>query len=358
MPKKNITRREALKLIGSSAVAALLSPTRTTLARLPLPPEPADNTTIKDAILTGRAIHTVSFYKEPTTSAEHLATRRRDEGFRILGLVRAPYSAHNDLWYRTDLGYAHSAWVLPIHIYPPQPFIQNVGEWGFWGQISQVYTEARVAPSLQAARKYRFYGDTVYHVVEAVKDEEGNGWYKVVDDYPPKTISYQWILARDVRRIPRAEMAPIHPFAGDKHIEVDLSNQVLTCYEGNTLVFTTQVASGAGSEHATPKGEKCVILKQASRHMSNVPYPGGPETPPDDIFDLPGIPWNLFFDLEGRAIHGTYWHNDFGIPRSHGCLNVPCEAARWLYRWVYPIGGFEDDFIQSNCQVGTPIHIF
>ena len=97
--------------------------------------------------------------------------------------------------------------------------------------------------------------------------------------------------------------------------------------------------------------------------MSNIPREEPEEgeepiPPPEYPFDLPGVPWNTFFESSGMAIHGTYWHNDFGIPRSHGCLNVPIDAARWIYRWVYPIGGAEDDYIQSNCRVGTPIHIF
>ncbi len=92
--------------------------------------------------------------------------------------------------------------------------------------------------------------------------------------------------------------------------------------------------------------------------MSNRPQKPDDPPPPVEVFDLPGIPWNVFFDLSGTAIHGTYWHNDFGVRRSHGCVNVSCEAARWIYRWVYPIGGFEDDFIQSDRRVGTPISIF
>jgi hypothetical protein len=182
-----------------------------------------------------------------------------------------------------------------------------------------------------------------------------------VDDYPPGEISYQWVLARDLRRIPREEMAPLHPFVGDKRMEADLSAQRLTCYEGDEIVFTTPFSSGMAGETSTVTGQKCILLKQASRHMSNVPYEGMDEEdqpPPDDIFDLPGVPWNLFFDLNGTAIHGTYWHNDFGIRRSHGCLNVPIEAARWLYRWVHPIGGYEDSFVQSDCRVGTPLHVF
>jgi len=352
-----ITRRKMLKLIAASAAAAALSPAFHARARYPIPPKPGDQTDGDAWVLMGRAIHAVAFYEKPSTSSTRLTTRSRDQSFRITGEARAPFSAHNDLWYETPLGYVHSAWVLPVRVYNLQPFIRNVGEWGFWGEISQIFTEARAEPHPEARKVYRFYGGNVYHVVDAFEDEQGTGWYKVFDEFPPTNPTHQWVLARDVRRIPRSEMAPIHPFVGQKRIEVDLSQQTLTCYEGDRIAFTTLVASGLGGELATPAGEKYVLLKQPSRHMSNQPYPGGPETV-GDIFDLPGIPWNTFFDLSGTAIHGTYWHNDFGIPRSHGCLNVSCEAARWIYRWAHPIGGYEDAFIQSDQRVGTPIHIF
>jgi lipoprotein-anchoring transpeptidase ErfK/SrfK len=352
-----MTRRKTLKLIAATTTAAALSPVFHARARYRMPPEPDDDVDTDAWVWTGRAIHTVAFYDKPATSAARLTTRSRDQSFPIIGQVRAPFSAHNDLWYRTTLGYVHSAWVLPMRVYPPQPLIRDIGEWGFWGEISQVFTDARAEPHPQARRAYRFYGGNVYHVVDAFEDEQDTGWYKVYDEFPPTDPTHQWVLARDVRRIPRSEMAPIRPFAGRKRIEVDLSEQRLTCYEGDRAVFTTLVASGLGGELGTRTGETCVLLKQPSRHMSNRPYPGGPELV-GDIFDLPGIPWNVFFDLSGTAIHGTYWHNDFGIPRSHGCLNVSCEAARWIYRWVHPIGGYEDDFIRSDRRVGTPISIF
>jgi hypothetical protein len=345
--KKRITRREFLKVMGTTAAVAVASP----IAGVHAQEDP-------DAwILKGRAIHTVYFYKEPSTDSEQLATRTRDQSFRIFREVHAPFSRHNDLWYKTLLGYVHSAWVLPVRVYPPQPFIRNVGDWGFWGEVSQVYTEAYAEPSPQARRVYRFYGGTVYHVVDAFEDEEGRGWYKIYDEFPPTSPRHQWVLARDMRRIPRSEMAPLHPFVGDKRIDIDLGQQTLTCYEGEENVFTTAIASGLGGELNTPLGQHHVLLKQASRHMSNVSYPGGPE-PLGEIFDLPGVPWNTFFDLSGTAIHGAYWHNDFGIRRSHGCVNVSCDAARWIYRWVHPVGGYEDDFIQSDYRVGTPIYVF
>ena len=359
-----ITRRKLLKLIVATATASVLSPVFHARAHYPFEPEPDDDIVknfdseyVNRWVRIGRAIHTVAFYDQPSTSATRLNTRSRDQSFVIMGEVRAPFSAHNDLWYKTLLGYVHSAWVLPIRLYPPQPFIRDAGEWGFWGEISQARTEAYADPSIHSKHVYRFYGGNVLHVVDAFEDEYGTGWYKVYDEFPPTNPSHQWILARDIRRIPRSEMSPIHPFAGEKRIEVDINAQRLTCYEGERIAFSTLVSSGLGGETATPLGEMNVLLKQPSRHMCNHPYPGGPP-PLGDLFDLPGIPWNLFFDLSGTAIHGAYWHNDFGIRRSHGCLNVSQDAGRWIYRWAHPVGGFEDDFVQSDWRVGTPISIF
>lgn len=348
---RNLTRRQALGLLTGAFSAAALASTRRAVARhLPLPSDAARSHA--DWVLKGRAIQSLSFYEEASTKSTRLHTRQRDQEFEILGEIHAPFSAHNDLWYQTPLGYVHSAWVLPVRVYAPQPFYEDIGEWGFWGEVAQIYTEARTAPAPTAARRYRFYGGSVFRVIGAERDAEGDGWYKVLDDFPPKNHSFQWVSASDLRRIPRTELAPIHPFVGEKSIHIDLKTQTLVCREGEREVFTTRTATGTGGR--TPRGEFCVLLKQGSRHMSNRVYPGGPE-PTSAIFDLPGVPWVTFFDLIGTAIHGAYWHNDYGVVRSSGCVNVSIDAARWIYRWTYPIGGFEDDFIQSTCRVGTPI---
>lgn len=369
-----ISRRQLLRLIAATAATAALAPAFHARAHYPrLCKEDTDLW-----VWMGRAIHPLTFYSKPATSSDRLNTCKRDDFFPIIRHVRAPFSAHNTLWYETPLGYVHSAWVHPVRIYPPQPFIRDVGEWGFWGEVIQPYTEAYLEPRTDAKKIYRFYGNTVYRVIKAFEDTQGVGWYKVFDEFPMQDPPYQWVLARDVRRIPRSEMAPIRPFVGNKRIEIDLSRQRLTCYEGDRPVLTTLVSAGRGIQPVeirverdgvevietvnvdmtTPIGDAYVILKQPSRHMTNRPM--RPDAPPPlvAIFDLPGVPWNLFFNLDGTAIHGTYWHNDFGIKRSHGCVNVPTTVARWLYRWVYPIGGFEDDFIQSDRRVGTLIRVF
>jgi len=52
-------------------------------------------------------------------------------------------------------------------------------------------------------------------------------------------------------------------------------------------------------------------------------------------FDLPGVPWVCYISWTGVSFHGTYWHNNYGTPQSHGCINLTPEAAKWIYRWFW-----------------------
>ena len=118
-------------------------------------------------------------------------------------------------------------------------------------------------------------------------------------------------------------------------------------------MLTSRVASGASftikdevEDFSTPTGDYSAILKMPSRHMR------APEAERDSDawFDLPGVPWNTFFTYDGIAIHGTYWHNDFGVPRSHGCVNVPISVAKWIYFWTNPVAPYQGDFVQGDVK--------
>ena len=74
-------------------------------------------------------------------------------------------------------------------------------------------------------------------------------------------------------------------------------------------------------------------------------------------FDLPGVPWVTFFTSTGVSFHGTYWHNDYGTPRSHGCVNLLPEDAKFLYRWTSPR---RSGWTRSTCTcpgTGTRVEI-
>ena len=104
---------------------------------------------------------------------------------------------------------------------------------------------------------------------------------------------------------------------------------------------------------ATPAGNFNIMVKLPSRNMST--------TSPlaDDVIPLVGVPWSSFFTSKGHAFHGTYWHNNFGFPMSHGCVNMRNEDALWLFRWSQPTAGF-DDINKSTLDVkgyGTPVDV-
>jgi hypothetical protein len=73
-----------------------------------------------------------------------------------------------------------------------------------------------------------------------------------------------------------------------------------------------------------------------NKHMGSVT--GNPDAEESGGFSLPGVPWTCFFVPEwGVALHGTYWHNNFGLQMSHGCVNLRNADAKWLFRWTTPV---------------------
>ena len=114
-------------------------------------------------------------------------------------------------------------------------------------------------------------------------------------------------------------LMPGPPFPG-RWILVDLSDQELIAYEGETPILRTKVSTGR-ARTPTVVGVFRIYLKLRSRTMR------GPD------YYLPNVPYVMYF-YKGYALHGTYWHNNFGRPMSHGCVNLPTPIAAQLYQWA------------------------
>ena len=120
---------------------------------------------------------------------------------------------------------------------------------------------------------------------------------------------------------------------------ISLDFQTLKAYEGNTLVKEARVSTGMPSTSLdpdalpteTPNGDHTVRSKKPSVHMGD-----GTLRSDAEAYELPGVPWVSYFEINGYAIHGTYWHNNFGVTMSHGCVNMQSEDAKWIYRWSTP----------------------
>lgn len=120
---------------------------------------------------------------------------------------------------------------------------------------------------------------------------------------------------------------------GEKHIYVDLQNQVLTAYQGETVFMQTPISTGKWGR--TPAGEYTIWVKMRATRMS-----GGQGS---DYYNLPNVPYVMFFysqavpKIAGYSLHGAYWHNNFGHPMSHGCVNMRQIDAEKLYNWATPV---------------------
>lgn len=291
-------------------------------------------------------------YRDPRPGARRETALRRDEVVEILDAASTEgLFSHNSVWNLTKYGWVYSSWLQPV-AHQINPVVEHVPSNGFWAEVTVPYVEMRVRPLASARSWYRLYYSSVHLVVGRMDDAKGGSWYQLKDDQ--YTTRVQYVRAEALRKIEPQEFEPISPRVADKHIEVSIKDQMLYAYEGNSLVYTARCATGAtfsieGSlaDFTTPAGEHTVVRKRPSRHMMG--FLGRP-----DQYDLPGVPFCTYFTQDGAAIHGAYWHNDFGHPRSHGCVNVLADDAKWVYRWSQPRAVYEDALLEVD-KGGTRI---
>lgn len=118
----------------------------------------------------------------------------------------------------------------------------------------------------------------------------------------------------------------------NKHIYVDLARQQLYAYDGTALALTFPVSTGKW--YPTPTGDFKIWTKLRYTRMTG----GNPAT--NTFYDLPNVPYTMFFEganasaARGFGLHGAYWHNNFGHPMSHGCINISPENAGRLFEWA------------------------
>lgn len=137
----------------------------------------------------------------------------------------------------------------------------------------------------------------------------------------------EWMSAQDVK-----VFTPLPPPKllkdGERWIDVDLDAQILVAYEGDTPVYATLVTSGA-KDTPTKTGTYRIWRKESEADMNGL---NG-----EDPYSVATVPWTQYFSVEDKyALHTSYWHDAFGRPRSHGCVNLSPRDARWLYFWSDP----------------------
>lgn len=334
-----LSRRNFLKL-GGVALASALVPQRRWRSAGAASEWPTDT---RLGRVTASRIRLIS---RPNPQGNRLDYRYMDDVLIVLReVVGEGFYPHSHVWFETADGYAYSSWVQPVRLVLNEP-LPSVPPDGVYAEVSAPFTDARARPDPQAPILYRLYYGSAYQLAEKVSAGDGSAWYRIADENGVKMHGQ----AAHFRYIPPVELTPLSPGVSDKSIVVTLGRQSLSAYEGETEVFRARLSSGRnyfgpdGSTvgSLTPAGAHPIWSKRASRHML-----GGTR---ENGYDLPGVPWVTYFAGNGAAIHGTYWHNDYGTPKSAGCLNVRPADAKWLFRWTLP----EVPYVPGNIIVEWP----
>jgi lipoprotein-anchoring transpeptidase ErfK/SrfK len=318
-PLRQISRRDFLKLGAAGLMTVLI---------------PKLNRQQPDALnQQGRVlIDKLSVFDIPSFNGKEVKEYWKDDVLPITGVsIGDDEKAYNRTWYRVgNDGYAYSGNIQPVKIILNQPVSEIPAE-GALAEVSVPFTDAHWGPGKEYDYAYRYYYETTYWVVALVLDSDGKPWYRIRED---KWEFVYYVPATHLRMVPRSELTPLSPDVPPdaKRLEVLTAEQALIAYEYDKPVFMSRVATGARFSdgiHYTPPGRHMTFHKRPSRHMAagNLAANG---------YDLPGVPWVSYFTEEGVSMHGTYWHNDFGKERSHGCVNMTPQAAKWVYRWTLP----------------------
>ncbi len=332
------SRRDFLKFGGASLAG---------LASMPL-----NRTALgfDDSDVVRVATTSVSVYSSASDKASITGTWYKDDLVHIYEQVVAAEPDYNRIWYRVWGGYMHRARLQRVKTLLNVPLAALPAGQRMLAEVTVpfVHPWRKTNAGWQDTLEFRLYYESVYWVEEIVPDgPDGEPWYRIWDDLA----GTYFVPARFLRPIPAEELAPINPEITDKHIDVNLTTQHLSAYENGKIVFQTSISSGIPyGKTATSVGKFNIDPKTPTKHMGNGNLFAGAD---DD--ELPGVPWTSFFTEDGQAFHGTYWHDNFGSPMSHGCINMRTSEAKWIFRWSSPTY-FVNQLLDANDAKSREVH--
>ena len=370
---QNLSRRDFLKIAGIGLGALAFRPPKdfdyeNFFAPKRLPQFPGSE-------IIGRVLENgIDLRSQPTndgavtTSLSQLAADTLVEwGRQVVGNVIG--GLKNQRYVETPQGYIYSSVLQPTRNLPNTPLTEMpAGQKGFWAEVSVPYIElahegAVASPWLQDHITYNFrpklyYGQVVW--IDQIRTGNGFPEYRWNEDVPHgygygAYGEFFWGDGAGFKVLTDADVAPISPDVdpNEKKISANLDYQTLSCFEGNTEVYFCRIASGLGYDPstgqasdklATPVGNLLTHWKIVSLNMTAGTFQSG--------YSTPAVPWSTMISGDGVAIHGAFWHNAFGEKRSHGCINVTPEDAKWIFRWTTHAVSLQ----QTEVRVSLPDH--
>lgn len=360
MLRRNLTRRDFLKLSGLSIGAMAFRPVLfKRLDTLKMPKRLAE---FPDSEVIGRVTDPGIFLRSTPSNeagmdtviqsleADTLLEWNQEVVGRVIG------GLSNQKYVETPLGYVYGSVIQPTRNIPNTPITEiPAGKSGFWAEVTVPYVdlthEGRISsPWLQDHILYNFpprlyYGQVVW--IDRIRSDNGFVEYRWNEDangrgygYGGSYGEYFWGDGAGFKVLYDEDVATINPDVDpeEKTMRLNLDYQTLSCYEAGREVYYCRVStgikftidySGEDVDYSTPPGTLLTHWKIISKNMTAGEEEGG------SGYSTPAVPWCVYIQ-GGIAIHGAFWHNAFGEPRSHGCVNVRPEDAKWIFRWSMP----------------------
>ena len=282
------------------------------------------------------AVNQVSVYSEPSEKSEILFQVYRNDLLRVYyEVISEDGPKWNPVWYRVFGGYIHRAHLQTVKMQLNTP-LGSLPENGRVFEVTVPYTRSWFRTHRgDWLENYILYYSSTHWVVDIDTGPDGEPAYVIENDLLKLPFH---VPAIHMRAIPFEDMTPLSPDTPPekKRIEISIVHQTLTCFEYDEIVLDAKVSTGllrktrpGAIPMATPKGYHRLFSKMPCKHMGQ-----GIITDDVEEYVLPGVPWTNFVVEEiGVAIHGTYWHHNYGTPMSHGCINEPLDRAAELYNW-------------------------
>lgn len=355
--KRKISRRDFLKLTGLGLSALAFKPYLlpnyeyfATPKRLPQFPasEIIGRVTDPDVDLRSRPTNDPNL----NTSIGKLGADTLVEwGREVVGNVIGGLT--NQKYVETPQGYIYGSVLQRTKNIPNTPLTELPNGQGFWAEVTVPYVDLAhegvvASPWLQDHIIYNFpprlyYGQVVW--IDQIRTVNGFPEYRWNEDANGRGYGYGggygeffWGDGAGFKVLTDDDVSMISPNVdpNEKTISLDLDYQTLSCFESGREVFFCKVSSGKSFDpvtgeivdtYATPAGTLLTHWKIISKNMTAGNESAG--------YSTPAVPWCTFIQ-GGVAIHGAFWHNAFGEKRSHGCVNVTPEDAKWIFRWTSP----------------------
>ncbi len=299
-----------------------------------------------------------SIKTEPFPNAPSVRDVSEDELVVWLSEVVGGAKSISKRWVETPEGYVYAPDLQPVRNFPNIPLASIPdGKLGFWAEVTVPYVDLYIANAPARSGWYKdavsngfvprlYYGQVVW-IDQITTDESGRVLYRFNERYGYGDLF--WADATGFYPLTPKDIAPISPDVDpvQKKIVVNTTYQTLSAYEGEQEVYFCRVSTGYDSEsYRTPAGGY-----NPHRKLLSIPM-GASSTDGRSGYDTPAVGWPFFMNGDGIAIHATFWHNDFGTRRSHGCVNVTAPDAKWIWCWTTPYVSLDE----SEASLDWPNH--